>query len=87
MKVKATRLGIYGLERKKPGSVFELVPVKLKNGKFKSPDQQFSAKWMEKVEVAGGGSTETQTDANPDPKPKPPKKGKGKGKGKGKDVI
>lgn len=40
MQVKATKLGYYGLKRKKPGEVF-----------FLKGDKEFSPKWMEKIEV------------------------------------
>lgn len=52
MKVQATKLGYYDHKRMREGEVFELSPIKgLRNGEPKtySPEEQFSDKWMEKV--------------------------------------
>jgi hypothetical protein len=58
MKVRATMLGYYGHERRYPGDVFTLEPIKRmrkdKEGKLREvtirAEQQFSERWMEKVE-------------------------------------
>jgi len=66
MKVRATRLGYYGHERRPEGSVFTLEPIKRlravkgKDGKPTgqmreitiSAEQQFSERWMERVSPA-----------------------------------
>lgn len=41
MLVKATRLGYYGIKRRKEGAVFRI-----------KSENEFSEKWMEKVETA-----------------------------------
>ena len=59
MKVRATALGYYGHKRRREGQEFELEPIKRlrkqKDGSMKeitiSADQQFSTRWMEKVDV------------------------------------
>lgn len=46
-------MGYYQHQRRKPDAVFTLVPIKIKrDGKIitLTPEQQFSKKWMEKVE-------------------------------------
>lgn len=43
--------GFYGLKRRYPGDEFTLVEKKGKDGKAVSVEQQFSEKWMEKVET------------------------------------
>lgn len=62
MKVRAIEKGYYGMDRIKPGEIFHLVPVKgkklIKNAMGReelvphvfSVEEQFSSKWMEKVE-------------------------------------
>jgi hypothetical protein len=50
MKVRATQVGYYGHKRQKPGAVFELAPLKNKDGSVTSAEQQFSSKWMEQVD-------------------------------------
>lgn len=54
MKVRATRLGYYGLLRRYPGDEFVLKKFTTRNKKDEfvelSPEQQFSPKWMEKVD-------------------------------------
>ena len=52
MKVKATRFGYYGHAKRKPDSIFELKPYKDSQGKIVSTEQQFSSRWMEKVDDA-----------------------------------
>lgn len=49
MLVKAIQMGEYGHLRRRPGSVFELKPRKMKNGAILSVEQQFSPKWMKKL--------------------------------------
>lgn len=60
MQVRAIRQGYYGLIRRKPGAVFELVEVKgfkgVKGSKklepvTLTPEDQFSSDWMEKVKA------------------------------------
>ena len=53
--------GFYGLKRRYPGDKFELVAKKDSKGKTVTAEQQFSDKWMEKVNKPG-------------PKPKEPVK-------------
>lgn len=48
MLVKAIQTGHYGHLRRKPGSIFELKPVKGKDVTL-SPQDQFSKKWMRKL--------------------------------------
>ena len=42
--------GFYGTKRRYPGDQFTLVEQTKKNGDIVSVDDQFSDKWMEKVE-------------------------------------
>ena len=55
MRVKATRTGYYNHKRMKPGQVFVLVPQKGIDKDRKpivvSPEKQFSAQWMEMIDV------------------------------------
>ena len=59
MKVRATMLGYYGHKRRREGQEFELEPIKRlrkqADGTMKeitiSPEQQFSTRWMEKVDA------------------------------------
>lgn len=59
MKVRAKSTGYYDLKRRKEGAVFELATVSGitidKHGKKSpvtfTPEQQFSEKWMERVDV------------------------------------
>lgn len=58
VRVKPTNVqsffGYYGLKRRYPGDVFELVAKKDKKGKvYRSAEDQFSANWMEKVNKPG----------------------------------
>lgn len=62
MLVRATQKGYYNLKRIKEGEIFELVPIEglykddSKPGEAKpvkktwTPEEQFSSKWMEKVD-------------------------------------
>jgi hypothetical protein len=58
MKVRATQLGFYRLVRRRPGDIFELKPVKgvkmdrqgNRTPYVFSAEEQFSPRWMEKVE-------------------------------------
>lgn len=50
MKVRATKLGYYGILRRRPGDVFWLVDFVKKGGEVVPPEKQFSANWMELVE-------------------------------------
>lgn len=54
MKVKATQLGYHNHIRVKPGQIFELVEYegldREKNPVTRTAEQQFSKKWMVKVE-------------------------------------
>ena len=61
MKVRATKLGYYDLLRRKEGTEFDLVPIKGKVlqgqvlvSKTFTPEEQFSKKWMEKVDATKG---------------------------------
>ena len=58
MKVRATRMGYYGHERRHEGAEFTLEPIKrlrkdAKSGQMKeitiSAEQQFSERWMERI--------------------------------------
>lgn len=59
MKVRATALGYYGHKRRQEGAEFELEPIKRlrkqPDGSMKeitiTPEQQFSQRWMERVDV------------------------------------
>ena len=59
MRVRATQLGYYGHKRRHPGQEFDLEPIKRikiqPDGTSKeitiSPEQQFSVRWMERVEA------------------------------------
>jgi len=59
MKVRATQLGYYNHRRRFEGDIFDLEVLTIKrqdkDGKFKeirlTPEQQFSPKWMEKIET------------------------------------
>ena len=53
MKVRATQLGYYGHKRRKAGDIFELVPMKNRDGSVTSVEQQFSDVWMESLESSG----------------------------------
>ena len=58
MRVRATQLGYYGHKRRKEGAEFVLEPIKRirkdKDGNPReitiSPEQQFSERWMERVD-------------------------------------
>lgn len=58
MKVRATQLGFYRLVRRRPGDIFELKPLKgvkmdrdgNRTPHVFAPEEQFSKRWMEKVE-------------------------------------
>jgi hypothetical protein len=59
MKVRAIELGYYGHKRRQPGAEFVLEPLKrirkdAKTGLMKeiliTPEQQFSSRWMERVD-------------------------------------
>lgn len=61
MKVRATQPGYYKHERRREGDVFVLEPIKRQRtdaatGLMREvtimPEQQFSERWMEKVDVA-----------------------------------
>lgn len=65
MKVIATQLGYYGIKRRREGDEFELVPVTglVKDPKTDeltkrviTPEEQFSPKWMKKVEAGASKS-------------------------------
>ena len=90
MKVRATRLGFYNQQRRRPGVTFELEPRTMKNGETLSPEKQFSKAWMEKVS-SNGAEAASKPEAQPsEPKPEPkkaPKKKAKKGKGKSASVI
>lgn len=45
-------VGYFGNRRIREGQVFEIVPLKDKEGKIISPEQQFSKKWMERLDGA-----------------------------------
>lgn len=49
IKVKATQLGYYEHKRRREGDVFTLVERKDRFGKIMTAKQQFSSKWMKKV--------------------------------------
>ena len=58
MRVRATRLGYYGHERRKEGAEFTLEPIKrvrkdAKSGRMReitiTAEQQFTERWMERV--------------------------------------
>lgn len=54
MKVKALRQSYYEGRKVKPGDVFELKEVRGLNSNYEptifTPEQQFSSRWMEKIE-------------------------------------
>ncbi len=50
MKVRALNLGYINHQRRYPGDVFTLTPYKDKDGKTVGTEQQFSSRWMEKVD-------------------------------------
>jgi hypothetical protein len=76
MKVRAKQFGYYNLRKVRAGTEFELRPVtgfiQDKTGKLVkkvfSPEEQFSSRWMEKLE------------AEEEDTPKPVSKGRGKSK-------
>jgi hypothetical protein len=53
MKVRATKVGYYGMSLRRAGTVFNLAPVKGLDASGKpvtySVEQQFSHRWMEKI--------------------------------------
>lgn len=51
MKVKATMTGYYDHKRIREGQVFELKPLKTKDGKTIDVEKQFSKVWMERLDV------------------------------------
>lgn len=70
MWVRATAMGYYDHKRRREGAVFELKPItrkRVKDGVEKEvtirPDQQFSARWMEKLpEAAAAPKVDTTGD-------------------------
>ena len=46
-------IGFYGVKRRRPGQVFELVDRKKKDGSTLKAKDQFSERWMEKVNKPG----------------------------------
>jgi hypothetical protein len=80
MRVRATKMGYYGLQRRREGDVFELVPVKTVKDKKPvviTPEQQFSELWMEKVDA----------DAKPSKKKEEHREPKALSRMKDKDVL
>ena len=70
IRVVATRLGFYGHLRRRPGDVFTLRPYKghRRNGNKLDPvevsaDQQFSDRWMEKVDKSTPEKVTTSQEA------------------------
>lgn len=57
MKVKAKRRGYYGEKRRYEGDVFDLVPIKLKDGSVVAPEKQLSD-WMERIDQKASAKTE-----------------------------
>ncbi len=71
MKVRAIKDGYYGHKRRRVGAVFMLAPITRmredkKTGAMKevtiSPEQQFSTRWMEKVDAGVPEYTPTAKD-------------------------
>lgn len=50
MKVRAISLGYQDNRRRYPGDVFVLTPITKRDGTIITPEQQFSKRWMEKVD-------------------------------------